>query len=147
MFKGNPTFLFNDYFYDPRDEGVRIIVDFKEKHIPFRIKRTLTLKERQQAQSAAIKIDFDKRGQPTVTKLDQAAYTSGVVLAALKWWPFTYPPDYEVTKLAGRPVPINRETVDALDAGLNDLIANKVLGLEEVQKAALDPFARKSDGD
>lgn len=133
----NPEqFLFNDYFSDPNDRGMEITVYHDGRWVPFRIRRALTLKEKQAANNAAIKIEFDEKGKPNVTRMDQAAFTERIVLAALTWWPFTY--------ADGSPVPINRDTVAALDEHLNEEIANKALKLaqaiEEAQQVALDPF-------
>jgi hypothetical protein len=131
------TFLFNDFFSDPKDAGLEITVQHADKDIPFRIKHSLNLKERQKAQDAAIKYSFDSKGKPVVSDMNQAAFTAGITLAALIWWPFTYPD--------GKPVPINKDTVDALDAAISDQIAAQVLKVGQAQVAALDPFALKSD--
>jgi hypothetical protein len=133
------AFLFNDYFSDPKSKGIEISILFDGKKIPFRIKSALTLKERQRAQNASMKIKVDAQGKPSISNVDQASYTADLVLAALVWWPFEYEP--------GRPVPINEQTVHALDGELNNRIANKVLHIEESQQVAIDPFVLKLEGD
>jgi hypothetical protein len=133
------TFLFNNYFSDPKSKGIEISILFDGKMIPFRIKSALTLKERQRAQNASMKIKVDAQGKPSISNVDQASYTADLVLAALVWWPFTYD--------NGKPVPINEQTVHALDGELNNRIANKVLHIEESQQVAIDPFVLKLEGD
>ncbi len=133
------AYSFNDYFNSPDSKGLEIVVG----GVPFRIKRSLTLEEKQRAQDASIKIEIGDDGLPNITQMNQGAYTVEVVLAALKWWPFTYPDDYEVESLRGSPVPINRETVSALDEYLNEEIAARVLRIGEVQRQGLNPFGKK----
>ncbi len=105
------------------------------KPVPFRVKRSLTLKEKQAASDMAVKIDFDEKGKPILSKVDQGAYTVEIVLSGLKWWPYTYD--------SGEPVPINRETVTVHDSAINEQLASLILGVAEVQQAALAPFGEK----
>lgn len=130
----NQGFLFDEYF---SGSDIEIHIPYKGKLIPFRIKRALTLKERQQANDAAIQVNFDSKGKPNLQKNDQAAYTNEIILVGLKFWPFEYRP--------GKPVPINRETVAKLDGNLADEIAARILGAVEVDESALDPFVKESD--
>jgi hypothetical protein len=131
------TYLFNDYFADSSDRGLEVKIKFDGKEIPFRIKRTLTIQERQKANDAAVAFDIDETGKPTITKVDQAAFNIEIVLAGLKYWPFEFQP--------GKPVPITRKYVEALDGRLIELIAARILKIGEVQAAALDPFGKKSE--
>jgi hypothetical protein len=131
------TFLFNDYFSDPDDPGIEVVIHAKGKDIPFRIKRSLTLKEKQAASDAAVKIDFDVKGNPKLSKVNQGEYTEKITLAGLKWWPYTYG--------NGKPVPINAQTVAAHDSVINEQLAALILGVAEVQQQALTPFEMKSD--
>ncbi len=133
------AFLFNNYFSDPKSKGIEITILFDGKMIPFRIKSSLTLRERQRAQNASMKIKVDSQGKPSIGNIDQAGYTAGLVLSALIWWPFTYD--------NGKPVPINEQTVNALDGELNNRIANKLLHIEESQQVAIDPFVLKLEED
>lgn len=130
-------FLWEEFSADEKDRGIEVKIEYHNKMLPFRVKRALTIDERQRANDAAIKIELDKSGKPRITKQDQAAFTKEIVLVGLKFWPFEYH--------AGKPVPINRETVSVLDGGLLDQIASHILGIAEVDKAELDPFERKSD--
>lgn len=133
----NETFLFNEYFADPSDKGAPVTIPFNGKDLPFRLRRSLTIHERQRANDAAVAIEIGDDGKPKVTKLDQGAYNVEIVLAGLKEWPFEFSP--------GRSVPINRKYVEQLDGVLLERIANQILRVGEVQKDALDPFEMKSD--
>jgi hypothetical protein len=131
------TFLFDDYFSDPDDPGVEVVIHAKGKDIPFHIRRVLTLGEKQAASDAAVKIDFDVKGNPKLRSVNQGMYTEAIVLAGLKAWPYEYAP--------GKPVPINAKTVHAHDGGINEQLAALILGIAEVQQQALTPFEMKSD--
>ena len=137
MLEENQSFLFDEYFSDEKDRGIEVQIAWKGRNLPFRIKRSLTLKEKQRANDAAIKIELDKNGKPRLTSQDQSAFTTEVLLVGLKFWPFEYH--------AGKPVPINRETVSKMDSGLAEEIAARILGAIEVDEKALDPFEKKSD--
>jgi hypothetical protein len=132
------TFLFDDYFDSESDRGIEVIIPFKGKALPFRIKRSLTIRERQRINEAAIQIDLDQQtGKPRLTRQDQGAFTTEALLVGLKFWPFEYKP--------GKPVPINHETIAKLDGALADELAARILGTVEVNKETLDPFEKKSD--
>jgi len=131
------SFLWDEFSSDPGDRGVEVIIEWKGKLLPFRIKRALTLDERQRANQAAIEIGLSDEGKPVIVKQDQAAYTKEIVLIGLKFWPFEYSP--------GKPVPINLKNISILDGGILDKLASHILGLVEVKKVELDPFAPKSD--
>lgn len=131
-------FLWENYSTDASDRGVEIFIEWKGDIIPFRIKRSLTIDERQIANNAAIEIKLDeKTGAPVIARQDQAAYTKQVVLLGLKWWPFEFNP--------GKPVPITMKNISALDGGLLEKIAAHILGAVQVDKAKLDPFVPKSE--
>jgi len=131
-------FLWKDYSTDESDRGVETSITWYGEEIPLRIKRALTIDERQRANKAAIQIDLDKDGRPTITKQNQAAYTKQVVLIGLKFWPFEYSP--------GHPVPINMKTIEEMDGGLLDEIALRILsGTQPPAKAELDPLESPSD--
>lgn len=132
-------FLWEHYSTDASDRGVETEIVWRGKKIPLRVKRALTLDERQRANDVAFKFDVDKEGAAHIVKQDQGAFTKEVVLIGLKYWPFEYSP--------GNPVPINRKTINEADGGLLDIIASRILGITEVDKAALDPFVRKSEED
>lgn len=127
-------FLFDEYF---SGTDIEVKIPFNGKLLPFRIKKSLTLQERQQANDAAIKVNFDTKGKPTIQKNDQAAYTNEILMVGLRFWPFEYRP--------GKPVPINRETIAKLDGNLSDEIAARILGVVEVEAEQLVPFERVSD--
>lgn len=131
--------LYDDFFTDENDRGVEAIIEHKGKMLKFRLKKSLTLDEKQRAADAGVAITLDKQGNPKVTKMDQAAYTRAVLLAGVKYWPFEYSP--------GKPVPISEKTIRRLDGGLADKIASVILGQQEAQGQALDPFAQKSEED
>jgi hypothetical protein len=129
--------MWGDYASDPNDRGVEITVRHHGKAIPFRIRRSLTIDERQRAADAAFTIELDENGKPKIGKQDQSAFTKETVFIGLKEWPFKYP--------GGGKVPITRKTIGELDGGLLDKLANYILGITEVDKAQLDPFGSPSD--
>jgi hypothetical protein len=130
------AFLWEDYSADPSDRGVSIQIEHHGKDLPFRIRRSLTIDERQRANEAAIEIQIDKNGLPIITKQDQAAYTKEIVLIGLKHWPFEYSP--------GKPVPLTRANILKLDGSLLDKLAAAILGATEVKAEQYDPFGSPS---
>lgn len=131
------SFLWENYASDPSDKGVDIIVEWQGEELPFRIKRVLTIDERQRANEAGVLISIDKDGKPKIEKQDQAAYTKQIVLAGLKRWPFEYEP--------GKSVPITLRNISALDGSLLDKLAQHILGITRVRKDEYDPFVSQSD--
>jgi hypothetical protein len=130
------AFLFDDYFSDPSDRGIEISILHKGKALPFRIKRALTAKERQVASNAAITIALDKDGKPQIVgQPNQSEFTTETILVGLKYWPFEYSP--------GKPVPINRKTIESLDGGLADELASRILGSTGVAPGVLAPSEKK----
>ncbi len=136
--------LFDDYFSNPNAPGVMMSVFHNGRNIKFKARRSLSLGERQVASDASIKIEIDELGKPVLTKMDQAAFTHEILLMSLKWWPFRYPKDYEIAELAGQPVPINVETIAALDQALSDKMVVRILGMGDQQDKAIIPFVRVS---
>ncbi len=131
-------FIWSDYSSDAADRGVETTVTWRGQTIPIRVKRALTIDERQKANKAAIQIDLDKDGKPTIVKQDQSAYTKMVCLLGLKFWPFEYSP--------GQPVPINMKTISEMDGGLLDEISFRILqGTQPPTKAELDPLESPSE--
>lgn len=137
--------LYDDYFTDEDDPGVEAVIEHKGKQLKFRVKKSLTLDEKQLASDAAVAIELDKDGQPHVTKMDQAAYTKAIVFAGVLEWPFKYSQHPKIAaNLRGKPVPITKYHVSRMDGVLADKIANVILGQREAQQKAIDPFAQKS---
>jgi hypothetical protein len=133
---GTDEFLWDDYSSDPNDRGVEVLIQHEGKILTFRIRRSLTIQEKQIANNAAIKIGIDKDNKPyMIGEPDQAAFSIETALAGLKAWPFTYS--------KGSPVPINRKTVSALDGNLLEKIAARILGITVVDPAALAPLEKK----
>jgi hypothetical protein len=130
------TFLWEEYAADSSDRGVLVEIEWRGEVLPFRIKRVLTIDERQRAQQAGVELGIDEKGKPKLIRQDQAAYTKAIVLVGLKEWPFEFEP--------GKRVPINETTVSKLDAGLLDEIALRILGTTQVNKGDLAPFGKAS---
>lgn len=138
--------LYDDYFSDENDLGVEVEISHKGKLLPFRLKKSLTLAEKQRASDAAVEIKLDKDGNPTISRMDQSAYTREIILAGVLEWPFKYSEHRNIAEeLRGRAVPINRYSVSRIDGILGDKIAAAILGQREVQQKAIDPFDQKSD--
>jgi hypothetical protein len=135
----NESFLYDDFFTDENDRGVETIIEHDGRKLKFRVKKSLTLDEKQRATDAGVVITLDKDGNPKISKMDQAAYTRAVLLAGVKYWPFEYSP--------GKPVPITEKTVRRIDGTLADKVAGVILGQQNAQAQALDPFVQKSEED
>lgn len=131
------AFFWEDYASSKR--GVEITLNWRGHKLPFSIKRTLTLDERQAANQAAIEIGLDKNGKPEIKRQDQAAYTKEIVRVGVLSWPFEY--------VEGSPVPINAKNIASLDGSLLDELASHILGTVEVDKKATTPFEKKSEED
>lgn len=131
------SFSWEKYSSNSGDKGISIEIEWQGEMLPFRIKRVLTIDERQRANQAGVVIGIGKDGQPRIEKQDQAAFTKQIVLAGLKYWPFEYG--------EGRPVPITMKNIEALDGGLLDAIAQRILGIVQVNKEDYDPFESQSD--
>jgi len=127
--------LFEDYFNSPEAPGVEIEVMHKGKVVRLRVKKSLTLDEMQQATDAGVAIALDKEGNPTITKMNQGAYSKAIVLAGVRSWPFTNPD--------GSPVPFTKANVNIMDGVLAEKIATAILGNRAVQQQAIVPFAEK----
>ena len=130
------TILFDDYFSDPEDAGVAVDVWHRGKLLHFVMRKSLTLKERQKASGKAIKISLDATGQPHLDNVDQALFSTELLLSALKEWPFKY--------RDGKPVPIEEKTVSKLDSSLVDKLVSLLLGTSAAQDEALGPFGQPS---
>lgn len=128
--------LYDDYFSESGDPGAEVIVEHRGKKLAFRLRKSLTLGEKQDALAASVDITLGKDGTPHIDRMDNAAYTEKIVLAAVKAWPFKY--------ADGRDVPINKETVHKLDGSLSEKLSNIVLGQDAAQGTALSPFVMKS---
>lgn len=138
--------LYDDFFSDPDDEGVEAVIEHKGKMLTFRLKKSLTLAEKQRAADASLGFELSPDGTPKITKMDQSAYTQEVVLAGVKSWPFRYSNHRKIAEhLRGTPVPINRYSVSRMDGTLAEKVAAVILGQREAQQKALDPFEQKSD--
>ncbi len=55
-------FIWSDYSSDASDRGVETTVTWRGETIPIRVKRALTIDERQKANKAAIQIDLEVDG-------------------------------------------------------------------------------------
>lgn len=130
-------YMFSDYFSDPEDPGVPVDVIHRGKSIPFRIRRQLSLGEKQLANDAAVEFSVGENGMPTVKKVDQAAFMTEICLIAIKEWPFKYP--------TGKRVPINRQTISKLDSILAEKVSQLVLGVTALPD--MTPFEMKLDED
>jgi len=137
--------LYDDYFTDEDDPGVKAVIEHKGKLLEFRLKKSLTLDEKQLASDAAVGIELDKDGNPHITKMDQAAYTKAIVFAGVLGWPFKYSNHPKIAaNLRGKPVPITKYHVSRMDGVLAEKVANIILGQQGAQQKAIDPFAQKS---
>lgn len=140
--------LYDDFFTDEDDPGIAVVIEHKGKLLPFRVKKSLTLSEKQLAADAGVSIELDKAGNPSIKKMDQSAYTREIVLSGVKEWPFKYGEHPKIAaNLRGKTVPITRHHVSRMDGVLAEKVAGVILGQQEVQRAAVDPFEQKSDED
>lgn len=131
------VFLFNDFFDNDEDPGVEFPVIMGGRTVPFHIKRSMTVRERQKATDQSLKKHFDTTGKLVVDGVDEAVFSIEVVFSGLKSWPFTYPD--------GRAVPITRETIAKLPASVLDSLVTVLMNLREDQEKALVPFEKPSE--
>lgn len=127
--------LYDDYFSESGDPGVDAVIEHRGKQLHFKLRKSVTLGEKQAALSASMSMSLTRDGTPVIERMDNAAYTEAIVLAAVKSWPFAFKD--------GSPVPITAESVHKLDGSLAEKISNRVLGQEAAQKEALAPFEMK----
>jgi|SRR5690242_1307601 len=128
--------LYDDFFSESGDPGVETIIEHRGKMLKFRMRRSVTLGEKQDAMAASIAISLSKDGTPHIDRMDNASFNEALVLAAVKEWPFKF--------ADGSAVPINKDTVHKLDSALSEKIVAIVNGQAESQKEALVPFEMKS---
>lgn len=128
--------LYDDFFSESGDPGVETVIEHRGKMLKFRMRRSVTLGEKQDAMASSIAISLAKDGTPHIDRMDNAAFNEALVLASVREWPFKF--------ADGNPVPINKETVHKLDSALSEKIVAIVNGQAESQKEALVPFEMKS---
>lgn len=133
-------FLFDDFFVDGNDPGVEHVMHLKGRDVPLRIKRSVSLGDREAAKSAATKTRINPQtGALSVEGFDEGALKIELLVRSIKSWPFHYK--------GGQPVPINRTTVGQLQldaANEVDKLFNLLVGVAEVEKEALEDFEKAS---
>lgn len=133
----NQPFFF-DEFFGSDEEGIEITVMIRGRAVPLRLRRGLTLREKAEAESRAIKRHHDpKTGRVVIDSMDEAGAAEEIAFKMLLHWPF-------VNRADGSPVPITRENVRNLLGGLEQII-EITRRLEEYGEKALGPFAPASD--
>lgn len=128
--------LYDDFFSESGDPGVETVIEHRGKMLKFRMRRSVTLGEKQDAMASSIAISLAKDGTPHIDRMDNAAFNEALVLASVREWPFKF--------ADGTSVPINKDTVHKLDSALSEKIVAIVNGQAESQKEALVPFEMKS---
>ena len=131
-------FLFDDFFVSPEDPGVEVQIPFKGRLVPIRLKRGLTLAEKENATQAAITRHIDEdTGRVLIDGIDDAKLGSAVVAAYIKEWPFR--------RADGNPVPATPEFVAQLDSNFSDALMTVIKRLQEGKREEADgPFAPTS---
>lgn len=132
-------FLFDDFFVSESDPGVRHVLLLRGRAVPFTMKRGLTLRDKEEASSAAMQRHFDaESGRLIIDGLDDAVLTAELLVRGIKSWPFTYHD--------GSPVPITRETVMSLLGEAADQLVKALQGgIEAKEREADGPFVPASD--
>jgi hypothetical protein len=130
------AFLFDDFFSGQDDPGVEVSIYVRGKQVPIRLKRGLSLAEREEAKNAAITRRIRPDGQMEILAINEAKLQVETLIRAVKSWPFTKD---------GQPVPITRENLLALGSDVADAILLEVTRLAQVREEALVPFAPPSD--
>lgn len=129
------VFLYDDFFSEPGDRGVEVMIPWRGKNLPFRLRKSLTIGEKQAAMEKAVSISVTKEGIPKIERMDQGAYSREIALKAITFWPFEFS--------RGKPVPINKETIAKIDGSLLEKIVTIVTGQDQQQEQALGPFEMK----
>lgn len=130
------TPFYFDEFFGSDDEGIEVTLTLRGRVVPLRIKKGLTLREKAQAESIAIKRHLDpKTGRIVVDSVDEAAAAEELVARMILSWPF-------VTR-DGSPVPVTRENVSKMLGGLAELM-QLFEKMEQEGSEALAPFVSPS---
>lgn len=85
--------LFEDFFVDARDPGVARTLTLKdrqgnERQVEIRMKRALTLGDREAAKAAGTKTTVKPNGQLQVVGFDDGEFTIDLLSRAILSWPF-----------------------------------------------------------
>jgi hypothetical protein len=134
----NETFLFEDFFIPADDPGVETSITVNGREIPLRVKRGLSLGDREAARAVATKMDIDlMKGTMKVDSFDEGVFTIELLFRCLVSWPFTKD---------GVAVPITRDNIRALSSSAADEMAKLVqLFVGGNKEEALAPFEKPSD--
>lgn len=132
-------FLFDDFFVPEDDAGVEETVTIRGREIPIRIKKGLSLKDREEAKSKAVKTHLDPKGALQFDGFDEGAFNIELLARCIKSWPFTYG---EGHPKAGQQVPVSREMVAQLRADGADAFQELITRLVQDKKEALAPFEK-----
>lgn len=136
-------FLFDDFFVPADDPGAEYNLDIRGRTIPIRVKRGLSLGDREASKAVATKSHINMtNGQIVVDGFDEGAFMIELLFRCIKSWPFT-------TK-DGKAVPITRANLTQLRTESADAFAklmNTLVGNAESKAEALAPFENPSGAD
>jgi hypothetical protein len=131
--------LYDDFFFDALTPGTPQTIEVRGKALHFEFHRVIPIGRVLKIQSLAARISM-KDGKPVVETVDEAAALPEMMCAVLKSWPF---------KRAGKPLPISKETIEAMAPDLITALAPVVVEhFNQYQSKALKgvngPFVKAS---
>jgi hypothetical protein len=127
-------FYFDDFF--DNEDGIEVTLLIRGRHVPIRIRKGLTLRERVKAEGMGITRHLDmKTGRVVIDGVDEAAAAEEIAFQMLLSWPFV--------NRDGSPVPITRPNVAKLLGGMDQLV-QLTRKMETEGEAALVPFVSAS---
>jgi hypothetical protein len=132
-------FFYDDFFVsqDERDPGKEVTVKIRGRDVPIRIKRGLSLEDREAAKNQAITKRITPDGKPEIVKLDEGIFAIELLVRNIIYWPFKF--------RSGRLVPITRETIKAMLADGVDALTKAVMTAMQEQAETTAPFLNSSE--
>ena len=127
-------YYFDEFFVSDSDPGVTYQVPIKGRLVPIVCKRGMSLRDKEEAQSAAIQRHIDtETGRLVIDGIDDIKMDIEILSRTIKSWPFVY--------RDGSPVPITPETISAfLSEGVDRLIGFIAKGNAAQEAEVTGPF-------
>lgn len=136
-------FDFEDFFVDPADPGIEIIVKLRartaegvvDRDVPIRVRKGINLESAIAAKSRGVKVMYDlETGKPSDVQVDEAEVAAATLTQVILSWPFTR---------KGKPVPINEHFIKMMFGDNVETILNQIANYDAAKKAQLAPFENR----
>jgi hypothetical protein len=132
-------FFYDNFFVsqDATDPGKEVMVTIRGREVPIRIKRGLSLEDREAAKAQAITKRIKPDGTPEIVKLDEGVFAIELIVRNVLSWPFRH--------RNGSKVPITRENIKAMVADGADALATTIMKSIQGQVTATANFTSSSE--